>query len=162
MKKIVIVWQHLFMLISSTFYLTFFPDSLAHIFSNCFSDSCNELSTCQSHEKLIVVYISGGNSFLYWTIKKGKDQILFDSSIKFGAPKYISVIRKKNSWPYIKAEALFDLLHSEYILPIQIGSFFGLPFSSRISRGGSLQKAIFMWNCGLNFETFAVSKLGFQ
>ena len=92
------MWQHLLTLISSTFYLTFFPDSLAHIFSNCFSDSCNELSTCQSHEKLIVVYISGGTLFLYWTIKKGKDQILFDSSIKIGAPKYISIRLSKKKF----------------------------------------------------------------
>ena len=139
------MWQHLLTLISSTFYLTFFPDSLAHIFSNCFSDSCNELSTCQSHEKLIVVYISGGTLFLYWTIKKEQRS---NSVWQFYQNWFTKIhhfsYQKKNSWPYKKAETLLDLLHSEYILPIQIGSFFGLPFSSRISRGGRLQKAIFM------------------
>ena len=132
--------------ISSTFFLTFFPDSLAHIFSNCFSDSCNELSTCQSHEKLIVVYISGGTLFYILNHKeRQRSNSVWQLYQNWCTKIYFdSVIRKKISWPYIKAEALFDLLHSEYILPIQIGSFFGLPFSSRISRGGRLQKAIFM------------------
>ena len=122
MKKIVIVWQHLFMLISSTFYLTFFPDSFAHIFSNCFFDSCNELSTCQSHEKLIVVYISGGTLFILNHKERQRSNSVWQlyqnwcTKIYFGYPEKNFVALYKGRGPFRPFTFRIHLTHTDRLI----------------------------------------------